>query len=299
MTESPLRTDWIESVCEGNRPGPATLLAHLRSVHARHAGFTERCAGRCRDAAGRNSYAWLAEAVVTGRHRVLLDVGCGSGPLLALCQETLPRDMRLIGVDMSPDELILARQRLPRGRAQLVEAQAQALDFLADDSIDVALCHWALTLMDPVVPVLEEMARVLRPGGRFAALVDGPMQAAPGYVAVHDLIYRHVQAELPHYGTLDLGDPRVRDSRSLLALIGNVFTGAEVAVETGVVGMSGPPAALAEEAAGFFYAALALSPGSRQCMLTELTRLLAGSAAGETATFYMPVNRVIVDLPRR
>lgn len=299
MTESPLRTDWISSVSDGDRPDSAMLLAHLRSLHASHAGFTERCAARCRDEAGRNSYAWLAESVVPARHRRVLDLGCGSGPLLAHCLDTLPEDLQLIGVDMSPDELTLARRRLPSGRVRLVQAEAQALDFLDADSIDAALCHWALTLMDPVMPVLREMARVLRPGGRFAALVDGPMDAAPGYAAVHDLIYRHVQAELPHYGTLELGDPRVRDTSTLLALIGDAFPGAEVAAETGVVAMSGPPEMLAAEAAGFFYAAFALSPDARRGMLDDLTRMLAGAAAGEAATFRMPVSRVIVDLPRR
>ncbi|WP_371039531.1 class I SAM-dependent methyltransferase, partial [Rhodosalinus sp. FB01] len=104
-----------------------------------------------------------------------------------LCHATLPGALRLVGVDMSPDELALARARLPEGRARLIEAQAQRLDALADGAVDVALCHWALTLMDPVAPVLEEVARVLAPGGRFAALVDGPMEAAPGYADVHDL----------------------------------------------------------------------------------------------------------------
>ena len=72
------------------------------------------------------------------------------------------------------------------------------------------LCHWALTLMDPIGPVLDEVRRVLTPEGRFAALVDGPMNTAPGYSEVHDLIYSYVQEEIPSYGEIDLGDPRIR-----------------------------------------------------------------------------------------
>lgn len=240
MTDAPLRTDWTETLARGAAPDPAALRAHLRAVHRDHAGFTESCATRCRDAAGRSSYAWLAEVVEPDRHGVLLDVACGSGPSLRLCHETFPPGMRLIGIDMSPDELALASRRLPAERAELVEAQADGLEFLADGSVDVALCHWALTLMDPVAPVLSEIRRVLTPGGRFAALVDGPMAAAPGYGDVHDLIYRHVQAELPGYGDVDLGDPRVRTGDDLVALVGAAFPGAAVRVETGVVTMSGP-----------------------------------------------------------
>jgi ubiquinone/menaquinone biosynthesis C-methylase UbiE len=254
---------------------------------------------RCRDPAGQTSYEWLAEAVDGDRHRVMLDVACGSGPLLQLCHDTLPGGLRLIGVDMSPDELTLARKRLPPGRVELIEAEAQKLDFLQDESVDVALCHWALTLMDPVIPVLTEMARVVAPGGRFAALVDGPMDAAPGYEAVHDLIYSHVQARLPDYGLRDLGDPRVRDAKSLVTLVEEAFPGSSVRVETRVVSMSGPARTVAEEASGFFYAAFVLSSSAREQMLEDLARLLAGQSSGPATTFNMPVNRIVVEVPER
>jgi SAM-dependent methyltransferase len=297
MTDAPLRTDWTDTLARGAAPDPAALRAHLRRIHRDHAGFTESCAMRCRDDAGRSSYAWLAEAVEPDRHEVVLDVACGSGPLLELCHATLPPATRLIGIDLSPDELALARARLPAGRAHLAETQAQRLDFLAAGSVDVALCHWALTLMDPVAPVLEEMARVLGPGGRFAALVDGPAEAAPGYAAVHDLIYGHVQAELPAYGETDLGDPRVRSTDDLVALARAAFPGASVRIETGVVAMSGPAERLAQEAAGFFYAAFVLSPPARLQMLADLAGLLADIAPAGAPSFAMPINRLAVDLP--
>ncbi len=297
MTEASLQTDWTNSVANGAAPDEAALREHLRAVHEEYAGFTESCAMHCRDKAGRTSYDWLAEVVEPERHQAVLDIACGSGPLLQLCHELLPGLTRLIGMDMSPDELRLARDRLPAGRAELVEAQAQQLDFLADNAIDVALCHWALTLMDPITPVLTELARVVAPGGRFAALVDGPMDAAPGYEQVHDLIYSHVQAELPNYGPIDLGDPRVRTADSLVTLIERVIPGAAARIETSVVRMSGPSKTLAEEASGFFYAAFVLSPAARQRMLADLADLLADAPPHQAPTFAMPVNRLIVDLP--
>ncbi len=295
MSDASLRTDWTATLARGVSPDAEALRAHLRRIHHDHAGFTESCAMRCRDSRGRTSYAWLAEAVEPERHRVLLDLACGSGPLLQLCHETLPAGTELIGVDMSPDELALARARLPADRARLTQAQAQRLDGLRDGSIDVVLCHWALTLMDPVVPVLDEVARVLAPGGRFAALVDGPAAAAPGYAAVHDLIYGHVQAELPAYGAIELGDPRVRGSADLEHLARGAFPRAKLRVETGVVTMSGPAERLAQEAAGFFYAAFVLAPPARLRMLAALAGLLSDMADAGPPTFAMPVNRLVVD----
>ncbi|MGM0433944.1 MAG: class I SAM-dependent methyltransferase [Pseudomonadota bacterium] len=296
MSQESLRTEWTSSLEQDAEPGSAALRSHLRAVHHENAGFTESCAMRCQDQQGRTSYAWLADAVAPERDRVVLDVACGSGPLLRLCHEALPSQVRLIGVDMSPDELALARARLPVGRAELVEAQAQQLDFLEDSSVDVALCHWALTLMDPVMLVLSEMARLLAPGGRFAAIVDGPMEAAPGYAQVHDLIYSHVQVELPNYGRMELGDPRVRTAEGLVALVKEAFPNASVDVQTEVVRMSGPAETLAEEAAGFFYAAFVLSPAARRRMLDELAALLRELSPGRAPEFAMPVNRIVVEL---
>lgn len=292
-----LQTDWTKSLARGAAPDAAALRDHLLAIHRDYPGFTESCAGGCRDAQGRTSYAWLAEAVEADRHRVLLDIACGSGALLQHCHATLPPTLRMIGVDMSPDELALAADRLPAGRAELQRGWAQSLDFLEDGVVDVALCHWALTLMDPVVPVLREIARVLTPGGRFAAIVDGASDAARGYGAVHDLIYSHVQATLPAYGQCELGDPRIRRAEDLTAVVQSVFPDAAIRIETAVVSMTGPADVVAAEAAGFFYAAFVLTAPAHANMLDALSALLVEFGPGEgLATFSMPINRLIVEV---
>jgi SAM-dependent methyltransferase len=266
-------------------------------VHRDHAGFTETCARACRDAAGRTSYDWLAEAVPTSGTARVLDLACGSGPLLEILHQR-NAGLRLTGLDMCPEELALARARLPAAAAELMQAEAQDMAGIAEGTQDAVLCHWALTLMDPVTPVLHEVRRVLAPGGCFAALVDGPMEAAPGYLGVHDLIYGYVQAELPGYGTVDLGDPRIRGADSLSDLVRAAFPGATVTVETGVVTLEGTSWDVAEAAAGFFYAAFVLPPAARRAMLAELSDLLSvpGPGTGDPpqARFTMPINRLVV-----
>lgn len=296
MTQAPLRTAWTHSVAQGATPDADALRGHLRQIHHDHTGFTERCAGQCRDAQGRTTYDWLVEAIDTESHRSVLDLGCGSGALLELCHARLPTSTRLAGLDMSRDELALAAARLPEGRADLYEGRAQSLDHFASASVDVVLCHWALTLMDPVAPVLSEIARVLALGGRFAALVDGPMDSAPGYEAVHHLIYAHVQRELPAYGRVDLGDPRVRRAADLVRLAEAAFPNATLSCEPNVVFLTGPSGEVAREAAGFFYATYVLSPPAMAEMLRELTWLLERQAGSKTVTFLMPVNRLSVTL---
>ncbi len=94
----------------------------------------------------------------------VLDVGCGTGLLLACLADAFP-DSRLAGVDASPDMLELARERLPAD-VTLKTGWAEELPF-GDDSFDTVLsCNMFHYIRRPEVAV-GEMLRVLRPGGRL------------------------------------------------------------------------------------------------------------------------------------
>ncbi len=287
-------TGWTRSVKRGERPCPSSLKDHLLAVHRDHAGFTESCARRCRDDQGRNSYEWLADVVDPAHHRRVLDLACGSGPLLELCWRRFGGAIELTGVDMSADELALARERLPDRAVALYEGMAQDLEVIEEASLDVVLCHWALTLMDPVVPVLEEVRRLLRAGGVFAAIIDGETSLAPGYDAVCEIIFARVQREVPGYGTVDLGDARVRKSSDILSLAREVFPEAQIVIEPSVFRLEATPAILAREAAGFFYASFVLSAEGREGMLKDLEALFAARAEAGQGGYAMPINRLVV-----
>lgn len=292
-----LNSIWTDSLARNLHPDGNALVDHLRTVHQEHTGFTEACASSCRDEAGRNSYEWLAELVPDNEGLRVLDLACGSGPLLKILFDR-NKNLNLKGIDMCPEELALAKTRLINSGVNLIESKAQNLTAINDNSIDIVLCHWALTLMDPIAPVLDEVRRVLTSEGRFAALVDGPMNAAPGYTEVHDLIYSYVQEEIPSYGEIDLGDPRIRGSESLSNLVHKAFPEANVTIETNVVSMEGPVTQVAEIAAGFFYAAFVLKPEKRKLMITSLSNILAISKESTDAErqgrFSMPISRLLV-----
>ena len=292
-----LNSNWTDSLTRNLHPDSDALVDHLRTVHQEHTGFTEECASTCRDEAGRNSYEWLAELVPDNESLNVLDLACGSGPLLKILFDR-NKNLNLKGIDMCPEELALAKTRLINSGVNLIESKAQNLTAIDDNSVDIVLCHWALTLMDPIAPVLDEVRRILTSKGQFAALVDGPMNSAPGYKEVHDLIYSYVQEEMPSYGKIDLGDPRIRGSESLSNLARKAFPEAKVTIETNVVSMEGPVTQVAEIAAGFFYAAFVLKPDKRKSMITSLSNILAisnGSSHSERkGQFSMPISRLLV-----
>ena len=293
-----LNSLWTESLTRNLHPDSNALVDHLRIVHHKHTGFTEACASSCRDKAGRNSYEWLAEIVPNNKGLRVLDLACGSGTLLKILSDR-NQNLNLKGIDMCPEELKLAKNLLINSGVNLIESKAQNLKAINDNSIDIVLCHWALTLMDPIAPVLNEVRRVLTSEGRFAALVDGPMNVVPSYKEVHDLIYSYVQKEIPSYGKIDLGDPRIRGTESLRNLAHKIFPKANVTIETNVVTIKGPVIQVAEIAAGFFYAAFVLKPDKRKSMITSLSKILAISKestdAKKQGQFSMPINRLLVE----
>ena len=95
--------------------------------------------------------------------REVLELGCGAGQFgLSLVRQ----GARVTGIDNSAKQLEFARANVG-DRMTLVHGSAEALPF-DDASFDVVCCdHGAVGFTDPRV-VVPEVARVLRPGGRFA-----------------------------------------------------------------------------------------------------------------------------------
>lgn len=101
----------------------------------------------------------------------LLDVGCGTGVLLA---RLAAAGWDAFGVDVSEDQL-----RLARGRGCAVSlADAAALPF-ADASFDAVCSAWTHTDVDDWAGVVAETARVLRPGGVLAYVGMHPCFVGP------------------------------------------------------------------------------------------------------------------------
>jgi demethylmenaquinone methyltransferase/2-methoxy-6-polyprenyl-1,4-benzoquinol methylase len=91
----------------------------------------------------------------------VLDLACGTGDL---CRDLIARGCTAIGVDFSAGMLAAARVDAP-----LVRADGALLP-VADATFDGLTCGFALRNFVDLGAVFTECARVLRPGGRFAAL---------------------------------------------------------------------------------------------------------------------------------
>ena len=138
-------TRWIENLMLGHGSKHSNLREHILSIHKNNTGFTENCAQNFKNQSGRSSYQWLAQLIKPEMHHKVLDLACGNGALLEICDELYGHNISLTGVDMSEDELALASIRLGNREIELKNSTAQNMDLFSEKSHDVILCHWALT----------------------------------------------------------------------------------------------------------------------------------------------------------
>ena len=105
--------------------------------------------------------------------RTLLDLGTGTGRILELFGPHLERGL---GIDLSPDMLALARNRLDHaGIKNCSVRQGDIFDLAVPrDSFDVVIVHQVLHFLDDGGRAVREAARVLRPQGRLLVVDFAP-----------------------------------------------------------------------------------------------------------------------------
>jgi SAM-dependent methyltransferase len=124
----------------------------------------------------------LAAAELAGYDRIC-DVGTGDGQIARLCAR---QGSTVIGVDPTAAVLDVARTRA--GGPTYLRATAAAVP-LPDASVDAAVACLVFEHIDDVDAAITEVARILRPGGRFAFFLNHPLLQTPnsGWIDDHIL----------------------------------------------------------------------------------------------------------------
>lgn len=133
----------------------------------------------------------------SGEH--VLDAACGTGVLTKAAAKSVGRNGRVVGLDLSPGMLAVARASAHNlSNAALIEwreGDVNAIPF-ETDTFDIVFCTFSLMFFPDRVAVLKEMQRVLKPDGRLALSVWGSISKCPGQMAMKISWEKHLGEDI-------------------------------------------------------------------------------------------------------
>lgn len=120
------------------------------------------------------------------RDKTVLDFGCGSGGNVVVLAA---RGFRVIGMDISPHLIALARKRLNDANLEArLEVGSAYETGLPDESVDVIFCIALIHHLD-IARVVEEMTRILVKGG--VVILQEPVRFSRMYAFLRGLLPDH------------------------------------------------------------------------------------------------------------
>jgi len=120
----------------------------------------------------------------------VIDVACGTGILARVARERLGAGAHIVGVDVAPAMLAVARA--VDQTIDWRQGNATSLPVKAGEQFTVATCHQGLQFMPDKMTAVREMRRVLAPGGRVAIATWSSLENLPGMRELNAVVERHV-----------------------------------------------------------------------------------------------------------
>jgi len=153
-----------------------------------HAGIYEMC---------KDDYPPILEELEKIKFKDLLDVGCGTGPMIELLTEEYP-DRHYVGMDLTPKMIEVANAKKLKN-AEFITGDSEDMPF-EDESFDVLICANSFHHYPDPQKFFREVKRVLRPGG-FLVLRD--------YTSYPFVIWLMNHTEMPLANLIGHGDVKV------------------------------------------------------------------------------------------
>jgi ubiquinone/menaquinone biosynthesis C-methylase UbiE len=141
----------------------------------------------------------------------VLDVGCGTGTLTMAAKRHVGAEGRVVGIDASPEMIARARKKAARAGLDITfdTATIEAMPF-ADGSFDVVVSSAMLHHLPDETrrKGLQEVRRVLKPGGRMLAIDFGGGESERRHRIGHHRNHAHfsLQQVIPELSEAGLGD---------------------------------------------------------------------------------------------
>lgn len=276
-----------DKILDGESATPSEWIAYLKQMHEISPRMTPKAFDAAKTNEGLNSYQLLARELgrVKTRERIL-DLACGDGHLTKFIREVTGDETKVIGIDMSESALREARLSTRDPRTEFKLAMADATEEPAQ-SFDAILCHMSLMLMTPLLPVLTEARRLLRPNGLFAGVVGSAN--LQGFALMYArALSSFTHKEFPKYKPKFAGDPRARTVEGIREFLAEAQL-TEIHVKEFNITIAGQP----ETIGAFFedmYNVTLLAADMRARFISGIIEMArAECAGGETMSFDFPM----------
>jgi ubiquinone/menaquinone biosynthesis C-methylase UbiE len=169
----------------------------------------------------------MLEAADLGPGDHVLDIAAGTGDQSILAARRVGPSGSILATDISADMLDIAARVVQQEGLTTITTRvmdAEQLD-LSDNAFDAVICRLGLMLIPNRKLALREIRRVLKPGGKLAALVwsapeNNPLFALP--LAIVSTYVREASSHRPH--PFALSDPRVFERELTEAGFSEVIT---------------------------------------------------------------------------
>lgn len=171
----------------------------------------------------------LARRIPKGSTKIL-EIAAGTGRLTRHLLENLPARTEVVVTDLQEPMLDVARSRILDSRARFQQADMLELPFL-DATFDAVFCQFGLMFPPDKLLALQEMRRVLKPGGTLVLAVWDALANNPASQRLHQMATALMTDDPPAFMAIPFS---LGDAKALHAL-GDSAGFASVKVETVVL----------------------------------------------------------------
>lgn len=111
-------------------------------------------------------YSLYVTTRIKGNPKQVLEIGVGSGRLTNHIVKKLGGSAKITALDINPNMIDVAKQKVKAAKLEFVVGDAQALPF-PDNSFDFVICQFGFMFLPDKQKGFNEAWRVLKPGGQF------------------------------------------------------------------------------------------------------------------------------------
>jgi ubiquinone/menaquinone biosynthesis C-methylase UbiE len=138
----------------------------------------------------------------------VLDIAAGTGDQSRQAARLVGPQGSVLATDISPEMLVVAARLAKReGLSNLTTRAMNAEQLnLPESSYDAVISRFGLLLIPDQQQALMEIQRVLKPGGRLAALVWSKPERNPLFTLEDPIVAKYLEVEEPRFDVFSLAD---------------------------------------------------------------------------------------------